>query len=284
MYVNYTITTPFIDIQPSSLLPTVYTKIITPKPGFVVSASDFDIDIDANLSISDYGPSSVTFSDTTTPYDIDNEVKVIFALPSIPTLASASANSGLVDLTSYTDAGTSGFNIPIKGNAIKAENSWSGLVSIQQNANDTTSINTPGSINTIPNTGYNTKAITAAITIGEPTEIFSVDFTASQTSGGGINPATNTIISSGYYYYQGDVGFDIQTQNIERYSTSRSNLVFDPDFPNRLIAFTLTVFCEASRTIDFFDFEKFTSSRSLSAPGFTSLNAPVATPIAATLI
>jgi len=277
MYVNYTITTPFIDIQPSSTLPTVYNKIITPKPGFVVSATDFDIDIDANLSISDYGPISVTFSDTTTPYDIDNEVKVTFALPSIPTLA-----SGLVDLTAYADAGNSGFNIPIKGNAIRAENSWSGLVSIRFNANDTTSINTPGSISTIPNTGYNTKAITAAITIGEPTEIFSVDFTASQTSGGSINQATNSIISSGYFYYQGDVGFDIQTQNIERYSTSRSNLVYDPDFPNRLIGFTLTVFCEASRTIDFFDFEKFTSSRSLSPPGFTSNSAPVATPIGAT--
>ena len=275
MYVNYTITTPFIDIQPSSTLPTVYNKIITPKPGFVVSASDFDIDIDANLSISDYGPISVTFSDTTTPYDIDNEVKVTFALPSIPTLASTSANSGLVDLTSYTDAGISGFNIPIKGNAIKAGNSWSGLVSIQQNANDTTSISTPGSISDIPNAGFNTKAITAAITIGEPTEIFSVQFTAGQSPGGTLaDPLTNLIVSSGYYYYQGNVGFDIQTQNIERYSTSRSNLVYDPDFPNRIIGFTLTVFCEASRTIDFFDFEKFTSSRSLSAPGFTSLSAP----------
>lgn len=285
MYINYTITTPFIDIQPSSTLPNTYTKVITPKPGFVVSASDFDIDIDANFSLSDYGPINVTFTDTTTPYSIDNKVNVVFTLPSIPTLANSSANSGLVDLTSYTNAGTSGFNIPIKGNAIKAKNSWSGLVSIQQNANDTTSISSPGSVSDVINAGYNTKAITAAITVGQPTEIFSVQFTANQSGGGVVpNPLTNLIISSGYYYYQGNVGFDIQSQNIERYSTSRSNIVYDPDFPNRIIGFTLTVSCEASRTIDFFDFEKFTSSRTLSAPGFISNSAPVATPIGATLL
>jgi len=279
-YINYTITTPFIDIQPSSTLPNTYVKIITPKPGFVVSADDFDIDIDSSLAISDYGPTSVAFTNTTTPYSIDNEVNVTFTIPNIPTFA-----SGTADLTTYTDAGTSGFNIPIKGNAIKAENSWSGLVSIQQNANDTTSISTPGSIIDVPNAGFNTKAITTAITIGQPTEIFSVQFTAGQSPGGNLaDPLTNLIVSAGYYYYVGNVGFDIQTQNIERYSTSRSNLVYDPDFPNRIIGFTLTVFCEASRTIDFFDFEKFTSSRALSPPGFNSVSAPVATPTGATFV
>ena len=258
MYINYTISTPFIDIIPSHVLPSTYTKVITPKPGFVVSASDFDIDIDANFSLSDYGPIDVTFTDTTTPYSIDNEVNVVFTLPSIPTLANSGANSGLVDLTSYVNAETSGFNIPIKGNAIKAKNFWSGLVSIRNNPNDSTSISTPGSISNVSNVGFNTKAITAGITLGQPTEIFSVQFTAEQTAGGSVpDPLTGNTVLPGYYYYRGNVGFDIETQNIERYSTSRSNLIYDPDFPNRIIGFTLTVFCEASRTIDFFDFEKF---------------------------
>ena len=271
-YINYTITTPFVEMTPNTVLPTTYTKVITPKVGFVVAAKDFSADVNA----ANYGISSVTFTDTTTEYNYDNEVTVTFTLPQYPLdISGWPFGNGFL---SFDEGGITNLSIPISGNAIKADNTWSGVVTIINNPHDETIISTPGSLGDITFAGGTKKHITAPIKPGEFTKIFTVTFEGDFQSAGGVIPgsAGGGTYTEGYWWYSSFSGFDITSRNIEQYSVKRTNMETDPDFPKRIYKFDLEVFCKSPKTISFFELEKFQSDRSLSMPGSVN-NAPIAT-------
>ena len=270
-YINYTITTPFVEMTPSTILPTTYTKVITPKVGFVVAAKDFSADVNA----ANYGISNVTFTDTTTEYNYDNEVTVTFTLPQYALNANGWPFSN--GFLSFDEGGITNLSIPISGNAIKAENTWNGIVSITNNAHDSAVITTPGSMGDVAMSNGTKKFITASLTPDEFTKIFTVTFEADFQSGGvTIGPAFGGgTFTSGYWWYPTFSGFKITTTDIERYSVKRTNIEYDPNSPNRIYKFDLEVFCKSDKTISFFEFEKFESVRSLSMPGSVN-SAPVA--------
>ena len=258
-YQNYTITTPLIDVNDSDLqLPISYTRVITPKKGYVVAAADFT---HGDLSLR--GIDSINFSDTTTPYAFDNQVQVFYVIP--PYVV---ANGVVPSIVNLQGAGTYFLSAEIIGNAVKSGITWSGIVSVRNNNLDVVTITTNGSedANFIAGSGYTAKAITVNVEPGKFSELFRVKFVAETTSGGNVLPNGQTS-TAGQCFYKGFIGFEILTKDIEQYRVQRENVVFDGA---NIIEFELVAYANLQSGVDFFSFEKFAQEERLIAfPGVT---------------
>ena len=260
-YQNYTITTPLIDVEydvnnPS--LPTSYTRVMTPKKGYVIAAVDF-----THGDLTGRGINTITFTDTTTPYAFDNKVEITYDIPSYNI-----GPTGLpIGVSSNIGAGTYFLSAEIKGNAVKSGVTWSGIVSVRNKLLDNVSITTDGSEDSSydPGTLYTGKAITVNVEPGKFSELFRVKFTAITTNGGQAAANGQTSIA-GQCFYKGFVGFEIQTKDTEQYRVQRENIVFDG---SNIIEFELAAYANIQSSVDFFSFQKFTQeNRSIHLPGF----------------
>ena len=260
-YQNYTITTPLIDVEydannPS--LPTSYTRVMTPKKGYVIAAVDF-----THGDLTGRGINTITFTDTTTPYAFDNKVEITYDIPSY-TIGPTGLPAGISNLIG---AGTYFLSAEIIGNAVKSGVTWSGIVSVRNKTLDNISITTEGSEDPSydPGTLYTGKAITVNVEPGKFSELFRVKFTAIYTNGGQVTANGQTSIA-GQCFYKGFVGFEIQTKDTEQYRVQRENIVFDG---SNIIEFELAAYANIQSSVDFFSFQKFTQeNRLIHLPGF----------------